>query len=59
VVIVRDIKSVDGGASTAPDHVEAFLNDVSKLSTAGDGYRLATWGNLEFAGTVLAADPIS
>jgi hypothetical protein len=39
---------VDGGA-----------NDVSKLSTAVDGSRLAIHGNLEFAGTVLAADPVS
>jgi hypothetical protein len=33
--------------------------DVSKLSAAIDGYRLAIHGNLEFTGTVLAADPVS
>jgi hypothetical protein len=43
--------------STAPDHVEAFPNDVSKLSVATDSYRLAIHDNLEFGGTVLAADP--
>jgi hypothetical protein len=42
-----------------PDHVEAFSIDVSKLSAAADGYRLAIHGSLESAGTVLAADPVS
>jgi hypothetical protein len=45
-------------ASTAPDHVEAFSNDVSKLPAAADGYRLAIHGSLESTGTVLAADPV-
>jgi hypothetical protein len=39
--------------------VEAFLNDVSKLSAAADGSRLAILGNLEFTGTVLATDSVS
>jgi hypothetical protein len=35
VVIIHDIKPVvDGGAATAPDHVEACPDDVSKLSAA-------------------------
>jgi hypothetical protein len=60
-VIVRNIQSmvVDGGASTAPDHVEAFSINVSKLSAATDGYRLAIHGSLESAGTALTADPVS
>jgi hypothetical protein len=59
VVIARDIKPVvDNGASTAPDHDEAFPNDVSKLSTAATiGHRLAIHGNLEVASTVSAASP--
>jgi hypothetical protein len=63
---VRDIQpvDVDGGASTAADHIEAFPKDVSKLPTAAtatatDCYRLSIHGNLEFAGTVAAADPVS
>jgi hypothetical protein len=73
------------GASTGFDHVEAFPDDVSKLSVAGcwllaagcwllaagcwllaaggwwltAGCRFAIYGNLEFASTVLAADPVS
>jgi hypothetical protein len=58
---------VDGEASTAPNHIEAFPKDVSELSTAAaaaaaaatNGYRLSIHGNLEFAGTVSAADPVS
>jgi hypothetical protein len=42
VVIVRDIQPVvDGGASSALDCVEAFLDDVLKLSAAADDSRLA------------------
>jgi hypothetical protein len=33
-------------ARTAPDHVEAFSNDVSKLHAAADGYRLVIYGSL-------------
>jgi hypothetical protein len=36
---------------------EAFPSNVSDLSTAIDGYRLAIYINLEFAGTAIAADP--
>jgi hypothetical protein len=50
---------VDGGASIAPDHVEALPNDVSKLFATADGSRLAIHGTLKFAGTVLAAHPVS
>jgi hypothetical protein len=46
---------IDFGASTASDHVEAFHNDVSKLSTAGDGYRSLFAGILNSP----AADPDS
>ena len=55
VFIAHDIKLVvDGRASSAPDHVvEAFTNNVSKLSSAADGSRLAIHGNIEFVGTVL------
>jgi hypothetical protein len=55
VFIVHDIKLVvDGGASTVPDHVvEAFPNDVSKLTASADGSRFAIHGNIEFVGTVL------
>jgi hypothetical protein len=60
VFIVRDIQSVDdAGASTAPDRLEAFPNDFSKLFTARGSYLLAIHGNLVFASTVLAADPAS
>jgi hypothetical protein len=56
VIIVRDIKpSVDGGASTAPNHVEAFPNDVSELSAAAD----AITGKLGLADIILAADSVS
>jgi hypothetical protein len=59
VVTVRDTPPiVDVGASTAPDHVDDFPNDVSKLSVVAVGSRLAIHGNLVFAGTVLAAAAI-
>jgi hypothetical protein len=51
--------AVNGEARTAPDHLEDFLNDVSKLSAAADASRLAIHGNLELARTVLAAAPVS
>ena len=37
----RNQPVIDGGASTAPDHVETLPNDVSKLSAAADGSQLA------------------
>ncbi len=39
--------------------VEAFPNDVSTLSAATIGARLAIHGNVELAGTVLATDSVS
>jgi hypothetical protein len=60
VVIILDVQpAVDGGASTTPDHVEAFPNEVFKVSVAASGSRLAIHGNLVFAFTVLAALPLS
>jgi hypothetical protein len=59
-VTLHIIQPVFGGeASTAPDNEKDFPNHASKLSAATDGYRLAIHGNLEFAGTVLAAYPVS
>jgi hypothetical protein len=50
---VRDIQLVvDGEGSSALEHLEAFPNNVSTLATA-------IHGNLEFAGTVSVADPVS
>jgi hypothetical protein len=46
----------NGEATTAPDQVEAFSSDVSNVTTAADGYRLAVHSNLEFACTAMAAD---
>jgi hypothetical protein len=56
--ILHDLQPVFGGeASTAPNNEKTFLNDVSILSAATDGY-LAVQSNPEFAGTVLAAYPV-
>ncbi len=54
---IRHRRSVSGAAITAFDD-DPLTYDVSKLSAVVHGSRLAIHVNLEFAGTVLAADPV-
>jgi hypothetical protein len=48
---------VDGGANSAPYHIEVFPNDVSGLSATTDGFQLVIHSDPDYIGTVLVADP--